>query len=139
MRLDHLPDRPSDPLPPARRVGTGTPVQLAARLDRALTRQLRRPSLNGSTRVDKGGAPQTIGKRVGTYNVKTGKLTKRFTIDVTEVDKGTLGQDDQGQGTLTFDLTPNMKPSTKAASIRLKRPNMSYKGKVKVTMTAQRA
>ena len=96
------------------------------------------PSLNGSTRVDNGGAAQSINRPVATYAVTSGTLTKKFTIDVTEVDKGTLGQDDQGQSTLTFDLTPTMAPSTKSATISLKRPNMSYQGKAKVTLTAQR-
>ena len=44
-----------------------------------------------------------------------------------------------GQSTLTFDLIPTMAPSTKSATISLKRPNMSYQGKVKVPMTAQQA
>ena len=74
-----------------------------------------------------------------TYTVASGTLSKKFTIDVTEVDKGTLGQDDQGQSTLTFDLTPTMTPSTKSAIISLKRPDMSYQGKVKVNLTAQQA
>lgn len=97
------------------------------------------PSLNGSTKVDKGGAAQSINREVATYAVTSGTLSKRYTIDVTEVDKGTLGQDDQGQGTLTFDLTPTMAPSAKSTTISLKRPNMSFLGKVKVTMTAQQA
>lgn len=97
------------------------------------------PSLNSSTKVDKGGPPQSIDLPVATYTVTSGTLSKRFVIDVTEVDKGTLGQDDQGQGSVTFDLTPDMAPSTKFATISLKRPNMSYDGKVKVTMSAQRA
>jgi hypothetical protein len=58
-------------------------------------------------------------------------------MDVTEVDKGTLGQDDYGQGTVTFDLTPTMAPSTKSVTISLKRPTMKFQGKVKVTLTAQ--
>ena len=95
------------------------------------------PSLNGSTKVDKGGAAQSINREVATYTV-TSALSKRFTIDVTEVDKGTLGQDDQGQSTLTFDLDPTMAPSVKTANIGLKRPNMNVNGTVKVTMTAQR-
>jgi hypothetical protein len=96
------------------------------------------PSLNSSARVDKNGASYTINREVATYTIASGTLSKKFTMDVTEVDKGTLGQDDYGQGTLTFDLTPAMAPSTKSATISLKRPNMSYQGKVKVTLTAQR-
>jgi hypothetical protein len=96
------------------------------------------PSQNGSTKVDKGGAAQSIGREIGIYTVTSGTLSKRYTIDVTEVDKGTLGQDDQGQSTLNFDLTSDMAPSTKSADISLKRPSMSFQGKVRVTMTAQR-
>ena len=69
----------------------------------------------------------------------SGTLSKRFTVDVTEVDKGTLGQDDYGQGVIQFDLTPGMPPKTQTATISLKRPKMKYEGKVKVTMSAQAA
>jgi hypothetical protein len=97
------------------------------------------PSLNGWVKVDKGGAAQTIGDgKVAIYSVSSGTLSKTFTIDVTEIDGGTLGQDDQGHGTLTFDLTPTMGVSRKSAVIKLKRPKMKYLGKVEVTMTAQR-
>jgi hypothetical protein len=96
------------------------------------------PSATGFTRVEKGGVAHTIGRRVATYNVASGTLSKKFTIDVTEVDGGTLGGDDTGQSTLTFDLTPTMAPSTKSATISLHRPNMNFLGKVVVTMTAQR-
>lgn len=95
------------------------------------------PTLNGSTRVDNNGPAVTINRAVATYTVNSGTLTKRFTIDVTEVDKGLNGQDDTGQGTLEFDLTPNMAPSTKSVTISLKRPAGGYQGKVKVTMSAQ--
>jgi hypothetical protein len=88
-------------------------------------------------RVDQGGAVHGINKPVATYEVASGKLSKLFSIDVKEVDKGTLGQDDIGHGDLTLDLTPGMAPATKSATISLKRPNMSWQGKVKVTMTAQ--
>jgi hypothetical protein len=96
------------------------------------------PSLNGWTKVDKGGAAQSINREVATYDVTSGTLSKKVVLDVTEVDGGTLGQDDQGQGTVTFDMTPTMAPSTKPVTISLKRPDMSFLGKVKVTMTAQR-
>ncbi len=96
------------------------------------------PSPNGSTKVDKGGPAHTINKKLATYTVNSGTLTKRVTIECTEVDKGLNGQDDIGQSTLTFDLTPNMKPLTKSATISLKRPKMKYNGKVKVVMSAQR-
>ena len=99
--------------------------------------QLVWPSLNSSAKIDNNGAPYTVNRRVATYPVNSGTLSKRFTIDLTEVDKGTLGQDDYGQSTISFDLTPNMAPSTTSTTISLKRPNLKYEGKVKVTMTAQ--
>ncbi|RIK41436.1 MAG: hypothetical protein DCC55_12005 [Chloroflexi bacterium] len=96
------------------------------------------PSLNGSVKVDKKGPPHTINNaHVATYEIASGTLSKRFTIEVTEVDKGLHGQDDIGQGTIILDLSPNMKPQTKYATIDLKRPNMSYNGQVKVALTAQ--
>ncbi len=96
------------------------------------------PALNSSAKVDKKGAPFTINRQVATYVVNDGKLNKRFTIDVTEVDKGILGQDDYGQATLSFDLTADMAAVTKSATITLERPNMKKLGKVKVVMSAQR-
>ena len=88
--------------------------------------------------VDQGGGRKSIGKRVATYAVASGTVSKKFTISVKEIDKGTLGQDDSGVGWLTFDLTPTMGPATKTAKINLKRPNMSELGQVEVTMVAQR-
>jgi hypothetical protein len=97
------------------------------------------PSATGSVKVDKGGAPHAVnGGEVATYTVTSGTLSKRFMITVTEVDKGTLGQDDVGSGALNFDLESDMAPSTKPLTISLKRPGMGFEGKVKVTMTAQR-
>jgi hypothetical protein len=89
--------------------------------------------------VDQKGAPYTINRPVATYSVDSGTLSKRFTVDITEADKGTLGQDDYGQGVIQFDLTPGMPPKTQTATTSLKRPNMKYEGKVKVTMSAQAA
>jgi hypothetical protein len=101
------------------------------------THQVVWPGLNSSAKVDKKGAPYTINRQVATYTVDSGTLSKRFNVDLTEVDKGTLGQDDVGQGTITFDLKPGMSPASKSATIDLKRPNMKFLGKVKVTMSAQ--
>jgi len=91
-----------------------------------------------SSKVDQGGGVKSIGKRVATYDIDNGTLSNMFTITVREIDKGTLGQDDEGVGWVTFDLTGTMAPATKSATIDLKRPNMNELGKVKVTMTAQR-
>lgn len=95
------------------------------------------PNLNGWIKVDKNGPAKTINKRVGVYSVDSGTLSKRFTIDVTEVDGGTLGQDDEGHNTVTFELTPNMAATTKSTLINLFRPNMNFNGQVKVVLSAQ--
>ncbi len=97
------------------------------------------PALNSSAKVDKNGLPYTINREVATYTVDSGTLSKRFTVDVTEVDKGTLGQDDYGQAVVEFDLVPGMKPKSQTTTINLKRPNMNVNGAVKVTMSAQPA
>jgi len=97
------------------------------------------PGLNTSAPVDNNGAVYSINREVATYTVDSGTLSKRFTLDVTEVDKGTLGQDDTGQGVIQFDLTPGMAPKTQSAVINLYRPKMSKNGAVKVLMSAQAA
>ena len=101
------------------------------------SRQVVWPSLNSYAKIDTNGPPYTINRRVAVYSVNTATLSKRFTIDVTEVDGGTLGKDDIGQSTVTFDLKPGMAPEAKSVTIPLKRPNMKYDGKVKVTLSAQ--
>ena len=102
--------------------------------------QLVWPALNSSAKVDKKGLPYTINREVATYAVNSGTLSKRFTVDVTEVDKGTLGQDDYGQAVVQFDLTPGMAPKTQTATIGFKRPSMkNNNGTVKVKLSAQTA
>ncbi|MCU0227521.1 MAG: hypothetical protein MUF01_07760 [Bryobacterales bacterium] len=95
------------------------------------------PSANGYTKVDNNGVAHTINRLVGTYTVSNGSLTKRFEFDGTEVDGGTLGKDDQGQGSITFTLTPNMAPEVKYVTMSLKRPRMKTNGKVKVGLLAE--
>ncbi len=95
------------------------------------------PALNSSASVDDDGPVLTINRQVATYDLSSGTLTKRFTIDVTEVDKGLNGLDDAGQGTLELSLTPTMAPLHETVEIRLKRPRGGYHGKVKVTLSAQ--
>lgn len=95
------------------------------------------PSANGSVHVEKD-VVHNIGETVATYSIASGTLTKLFTVDVTEVDKGTLGQDDQGGGSITLAMTPEMAPLSKTVTIPLKRPDMSFLGKVNVTLSAQR-
>jgi len=99
------------------------------------------PSVSGSEKVLRKGAVKLIDEEVTTYDLTSPKLSKRFTIRVEEVDKGTLGQNEEGVGTLTFELTPTMGPSPQSTDITLHRPNMQGKplGKVAVTMTAQLA
>jgi hypothetical protein len=91
-------------------------------------------------KVDQGGGVCTTGlpRTVGTYDVASGTLSKLFSVNVVEVDKGTLGQDDTGHGDITFDLKPEMAATTKYVTVNLKRPNMKQLGKVKVGLVAQR-
>lgn len=97
------------------------------------------PSLNSWAKIQKNGPAHAINRRFATYPVTSGTLSKRVVLEVTEVDGGTLGGDDIGQGTVTFELKPDMAPQTQSATISLKRPNMKkYDGKVKVTLSAQR-
>lgn len=95
------------------------------------------PSLNGSCPVDNNGPAVTINRAVATYDVDSSVLSKRFTIDVTEVDKGLNGLDDTGHGSVEFGLTAAMGIVSHEVDIRLKRPRGDYHGKVKVTLTAQ--
>jgi hypothetical protein len=97
------------------------------------------PSPASWDKVDRNGAPKTINRAVASYNVNSGTLNKKFTVNVTEVDGGTLGHDDQGQGYITFDLTPTMGATSKSVTLSLARDKMKPLGKVKVTMTAQQA
>jgi hypothetical protein len=97
------------------------------------------PSPSTWVQVDKNGAPKTINRTLATYEVTTGTLSKRVTVNVKEVDGGTLGGDDEGQGYITFDLTPSTGISTKDVTLSLARDKMKPLGKVKVTMTAQPA
>lgn len=96
------------------------------------------PSLNGSVKVDKDGPPMTSGQRIATYPVSTGKLSKRYDIELTEEDGGLNGKNDIGEGAVTIDLTPDMAPAVASTTIPLKRPNGKFQGKVKVTLTTQR-
>lgn len=96
------------------------------------------PSLNGGVKVDKDGPPMSIGQPIATYPVTTGKLTKRYYIELTEVDGGLNGQNDLGERAVTIDLTPDMAPAVVSTTIPLKRPNGKFQGKVKVTLAGQR-
>ena len=97
------------------------------------------PSPSSWVQVDKNGAPKSINRTMATYEVTTGTLSKRVTVNVKEVDGGTLGNDDEGQGYITFNLTPSTGISTKDVTLSLARDKMKPLGKVKVTMTAQPA
>jgi hypothetical protein len=95
------------------------------------------PALNSWSPVDNDGPALTINREVATYDLGNAALMKRFTIDVTEVDKGLNGLDDAGQGTLELALTPTMGPTSESVVINLKRPRGGYQGKVRVTLSAQ--
>ena len=88
--------------------------------------------------MDKNGPPKTINERAGIYSVDSGTLSKRFTVDVTEVDGERWDRDDIGPSTVTFELGPDTAATTKFAVIDLKQHNLKkYNGKVKAGLSAQ--
>ena len=98
------------------------------------------PALNSSVPLVVGAPPYPIGWEVGRYTVTAGTLSKKFDLAVTEEDGGTLGANDLGSGSITFDLTPDMAPSDKSATINLYQPHMKKSlGQVRIRMAAQRA
>jgi hypothetical protein len=96
------------------------------------------PAPNSSAKIDNKGPAFPINEIVGTYIVDA-PVTKQYTVLVTEVDKGTLGQDDYGSGTISFDMTPTMALLTRSVTIDLHRPKMKTNGQVTVTMIADKA
>jgi hypothetical protein len=95
------------------------------------------PSLHDSTKVKKNGTIKQIDREVGSYDVGTTPLHRSFQVDVTEVDKGTLGEDDHGVKKIEFDLNNGMSSTTKTLNIPLSRPHSKQNGEVQVKMTAR--
>jgi hypothetical protein len=93
------------------------------------------PSLNDTEEINNNGDVRTINREVDTYNVSS-RVTKNFRILVDEEDTGTLGQDEFGQASLAFELTPDMCRTTRSALITL-RNNGGNEGQVRVTLAAQ--
>ena len=81
--------------------------------------------------VDKGGAPVFPNRTIGTYDVASGTLTKRFTVNVIEVDK--LGEDDSDGTTVTVSMTPSMAPKSYPHTFVLRNG-----GQVQATLVAER-
>ena len=96
------------------------------------------PSATDTVKIDNGGTPTAgIAWVIGTYNVDSGTVSKSFDLAVTEEDSGTLGADDYGSGTVSFDLTSSMAPIYKSATMDLYRDHMKKTdGKLKVTLKA---
>jgi hypothetical protein len=102
------------------------------------THSLSWPSANGTANVEKD-VDRNIGQEVASYTVNSGTLSKKFNISLLEADKGPFDQDDEGAGSITMDLTPNMSPVTKSTTVSLKRPDAGFQGKVLVTLAASAA
>jgi hypothetical protein len=94
------------------------------------------PALNRTEEVNNNGTVRRIGYEVETYTVNSGRITKTFLILVEEEDTGTLGQDEFGERSVEFELTPNMSRITKSALITLRNQG-NNEGQVKVTLVAQ--
>ena len=96
------------------------------------------PALNRTEELNNNGDVITINRLVDTYSIGSGTLTKNFLILVDEEDTGTLGQDEFGQNSVSFTLTPGMCRTTRSALITL-RNNGRNEGQVRVTLAAQAA
>jgi hypothetical protein len=93
------------------------------------------PSLNDTEEINNNGDVRTINREVDTYKILS-RVTKNFRILVDEEDTGTLGQDEFGQASVAFELTPGMCRTTRPALITL-RNNGGNEGQVRVTLAAQ--
>ena len=96
-------------------------------------------SAGSSIKLKAGGDVKIINEAIGELSERSkSEVYRTINIEVTEIDKGTLGGDDTGSGALTFTLKDGMKPSRKTATIDLYRPNMGKPlGKVSVTLYAE--
>ena len=95
------------------------------------------PALNRTEELNNNGDVRLINSLVDTYNIG-GKISKNFLILVDEEDTGTLGQDEFGQNSVSFELSPGMRRTTRDAFITL-RNNGGNEGQVRVRLSAQSA
>jgi len=93
------------------------------------------PALNRTEELNNNGDVRPINQPVGTYNIGSSKITKNFLILVDEEDTGTLGQDEFGQNSVSFELTPGMCRTTRDTFITL-RNNGGNEGQVRVRLAA---
>jgi hypothetical protein len=94
------------------------------------------PSIDSTMKVNNNGTVKRIDQEVKRYTVNSGSLSKTFLIIVEEEDTGTLGQDEVGQNSVTFELTPNMSKTTEPATITLRNQG-NNEGQVKVNLVAE--
>lgn len=92
------------------------------------------PALGSSAKVDNNGSTYTIDERLDLFTI-AGPVTKKYSIHAIEVDKGLNGQNDEGDGSVTFDVTPGMSLTPKPATIDLYTKHKKH-GQIQVGLTA---
>jgi hypothetical protein len=92
------------------------------------------PAQGSSAKVDNNGSTYTIDEQVSLFTI-SGPVSKKYSVHAIEVDKGFNGQNDEGDGSVTFDLTPDMALIPKSATIDLYTKHRKH-GQIQVSLTA---
>jgi len=88
----------------------------------------------GSSAKDNNGSTYTIDEQLSLFTI-SGPVSKKYFIHAIEVDKGFNGQNDDGDGSTTFDLTPDMVLTPKSVAIDLVAKRRKH-GQIQVGLTA---
>ena len=92
------------------------------------------PAQGSSAKIDNNGSTYTIDEQLSLFAIG-GPVSKKYSLHAIEVDKGFNGQNDEGDGSTTFDLTPDMSLSAKSVTIPLKTGSREH-GQIQVGLTA---
>ena len=92
------------------------------------------PAQGSSAEIDNNGSTYTIDEQLGLFTIG-GPVSKKYSIHAIEVDKGFNGQNDEGDGSTTFDLTPDMSLTPKSVTIDLYTKHRKH-GQIQVSLTA---
>jgi len=97
---------------------------------------LSRPGLQRQS--DNNGSTYTIDEQLSLFTIG-GPVSKKYSVHAIEVDKGLNGQNDEGDGSVTFDLMPDLMPdmalATKPVTIDLYTKHRKH-GQIQVGLTA---
>jgi len=92
------------------------------------------PAQGARAKVDNNGSTYTIDEQLGLFTI-SGPVSKKYSVHAIEVDGGLNGQNDEGDGAVTFDLTPDMTLATKPVTIDLFTKHRKH-GQIQVGLTA---